>query len=296
MAGNKRTRAALLALVAGISCGHLVDPVLPGDAEQFVAPSVYTQWWAMVEQCSGLRGRLEDVQWFSVPGQLSNPDNSSEPVEGYWSAASNRIVLNSDDTLDGRIVRHEMLHALVRVKGHPRSAFLQSCGGIVSCPPACVSDAGPPPAPDPATPRVAPAAIEVTSEVSVISPSSSTQASFGTFTIFAHNPFPHPIVVLLSKSPGVDIARTYGYGIIRTVSGGAVSSADLAFDIGATYFAAGETKRDMFDLAIVPIASPSVGTFPGIGRDGIALPPETYSFRGDYGGHSAPDITTILNR
>ena len=59
---------------------------------------------------------------------------------------------------------------------------------------------------------------------------------------------------------------------------------------------AGETKRDVFDLAIVPVGSPSVGSFPGIGSTGIALPPSTYSFEGDYGGTFAPDITRIMNQ
>jgi hypothetical protein len=296
LATSKPIRATLLALVAGLSCGHLVDPALPSNAERFVPPPVYEQWWAMVEQCSGLQGSLESIQWFAVPDQLTDPANPSDPVEGYWSAASNRIVLNGDDTVAGSIVRHEMLHALVRSKGHPRSQFLENCGGVVSCPPACVSDAGSPPERDPATLRVTPASLEVTSEVAVLATSTSSQPSFATFTIFAHNPFPYPVIVVLPNIPGATAPRTFRYGIIRTVSGGGVGSSNLALDIGATYFAAGETKRGVFDLAIVGIPSPSVGAFPGIGSDGIALPPETYLFQGDYGGRAAPDITTILNQ
>lgn len=296
LGANRGIRAALLALVAGVSCGHLVDPALPGDAEQFVPPPVYTAWWAMVEECSGLQGSLESIQWFSVPGELSDPSNPAEPVDAYWSAASNRIVLNSNDTVAGNIVRHEMLHALVRSKGHPRSQFLEKCGGIVSCPSGCVADAGAPPQPDPATPRVSPDVLEVTSDVAVVSPSTATQPSFAQFTILAHNPFAYPITVVLPGNGTGGAARTFRYGIIRTVSGGGIGFSDQTFDIGATYFAAGETKRDVFDLAIVPVLSPSVGKFPGIGSEGIALPPETYLFQGDYGGHAASDITIILNQ
>jgi hypothetical protein len=293
---RKGMRAALFAVVAGLSCGHLVDPALPANAERFVPPPVYQQWWAMVEGCSGLEGSLESIQWFSVPEQLWDPSNPADPVEGYWSAASNRIVLNSNDTAAGGIVRHEMLHALVRSKGHPRSVFVEKCAGVVTCPAACVSDAGAPPPPDPATPRVSPAELEVTSEVAVVSPSTSAQPSFAQFTIFAHNPFPYPIVVVLPGNAPGSPAKTFRYGIVRTVSGGGIGLSDFAFDIGATYFAAGETKRDVFDLAIVPVGSPSVGTFPGIGSTGIALPAETYLFQGDYAGTFAPDITRILNQ
>jgi hypothetical protein len=249
----------------------------------------------MVEECSGMQGALGDVQWFSVPEQLWDPANPADPVEGYWSAASNRIVLNSNDTIDGGLVRHEMLHALLRGKGHPRSAFLQNCAGIVSCPPGCVSDAGALPQIDPATPRVTPAEIDVTSEVAVVSPSSSGEPSFAQFTVLAHNPLSHPVVVVLPDKPG-GISSTFRYGIIRTVSGGGISSSDLALDAGSTYFAAGETKRDVFDLVIAPAPSPAIGTFPGAGSTGIVLPPETYQFSGDYGGHFAPDITRIMNQ
>jgi hypothetical protein len=272
-----------------------VDPPLPGDAQQFTPPPVYVQWWAMVEECSGRQGSLGSVEWFAVPEQLWNPANTSEPVTGYWSLASNRIVLNSNDTVDGGVVRHEMLHALIRAQGHPRSAFLQKCGGIVSCPSACVQEAGAPGSPDAATPRVTPADVEITSAVSVLSASSSSHPSFGTFTIFAHNPFTYPVVVVLPDRPG-GIPATYQYGIIRTVSGGGVGSGDLAYDIGAAYFAAGETKRDVFDFAIVPITTPSIGKVPGMGSGGIGLPPETYLFSGNYGKHSATDITIVLNQ
>jgi hypothetical protein len=293
--GLTAVRRAFLALVAGLSCGHLVDPSLPGDAERFVPPPVYERWWAMVEECSGRQGSLEAVAWYAAPHQLQNPSNPAESVEGYWSAGSNRIVLNSNDTIDGAIVRHEMLHALIRTPGHPRAAFLQGCAGVVSCQPGCVRDAGPPPTPDATTRRVSPAEVEVSSAVLVVSPSSSAQPSFATFTISAHNPFPYPIVVVLPDAGG-GIPTTFSYGIIRLVSGGGLGAGDLALDIGATYFAPGETKRDVFDLVIVPIENPSIAGIPGIGSVGISLPGGTYSFSGDYGRHTAPDITTILNQ
>ena len=102
-----KTGAAVLALLAGISCGRLVDPPLPADAALFVPPPVYARWWAMVEECSGLRGSLDKIQWYSAPEELSNPDNSGDRVEAYWSRASNRIVLSRNRTIDGAVVRHE---------------------------------------------------------------------------------------------------------------------------------------------------------------------------------------------
>jgi hypothetical protein len=287
-----KTRPAILALVAGISCGRLVDPPLPADAHRFVAPPVYTRWWAMVEECSGLRGSLQGVEWYSAPEELSNPDNSGDRVEGYWSRASNRIVLSRNRTIDGAVVRHEMLHALARSEGHSRRKFLQDCGGVVSCPPSCVRDAGAPAPWGPGTATVAPSQLQVTSAVSPASPGSRIDGGLATFTISVRNPFAYPVVVQL-PNPGGGVATSYRY-TIRQVPGGVLSSGNLAFDIGVMHFAPGETKRDVFDFVVVPIPAPSYGAISGIGA-GITLPPGSYLFRGEYGGHSATDLSVQLN-
>jgi hypothetical protein len=156
----------LFALVAGVACGHLTDPPLPGNALVFHPPEVYAKWWAMVESCSGLTGSLASIQWYSTLGELHDPNDNDATIAGYWSLAGNRVVLTTSDTIAGGVVRHEMLHALLRSAGHPRSAFLQACGGIVYCGQECVRDAGPPASPPNGTPTVAPSELEVTSVVS----------------------------------------------------------------------------------------------------------------------------------
>jgi hypothetical protein len=115
-----------------------------------------------------------------------------------------------------------------------------------------------------------------------------------TFTITVRNPFPHPVIALLPSKIGSGLGSSYRFSF-RQLSGAGVASGDLAFDIGVTYFAAGEAKRDVIDFAVVSGASPSIGAIPGLGSDGIALPPGTYSFRGDYGGHFAADLSVVLS-
>lgn len=286
-------RAAILALVGGISCGHLVDPALPIDAEPFSPPPVYSRWWSMVESCSGISASLDAIQWYAAPGPLTNPDNPSESINGYWSAASNRILLDFNDTINGGVVRHEMLHALLRVAGHPRRAFLDSCGGIVSCGVACVSDAGPAPTHDASIARVSPGALEVTGEVSPPTPSASTDGGLGTFTISVRNPLPYPVVVLLPDGAGGGVARSFQYGISQ-YSGWSVSSADLALDPSITFFKPGETKHDVFDFLILASPRPPNSRISGLGENGIILPAGNYTFRGDYGGNRAPDRGVVL--
>lgn len=116
---------------------------------------------------------------------------------------------------------------------------------------------------------------------------------FGTFTISVHNPFQHPVLVVL-PNPSGSVATSYRFTISK-IPGGGVSSGELALDPGLTYFSAGEIKRDVIDFLVLAIASPSIGAIQGLGPAGIALPPGTYSFRADFGGHSALDLSVVLN-
>jgi hypothetical protein len=88
---------------------------------------------------------------------------------------------------------------------------------------------------------------------------------------------------------------SYGYAM-RESAGGGVTSGDFAFDTGITYFAAGETKRDVIDFFVIPPDFPSYVGPPGLGASGIALPPGTYSFQGDFGGKAAAALTVVLSQ
>jgi hypothetical protein len=289
----RKLPVAILAFVAGISCGGLTDPALPPDAQLFVAPPVYARWWAMMESCSGLRGSLDQISWYSTPSPLQNPENAEEYIEGYWSRASNRVVLISNDTVDGGTVRHEMLHALVRTGGHPRAMFLQKCGGLVDCGLDCIREGGPA-APVPSgTPNVFPTDMEVTSDVSPANPSALIDGGLATFTISVHNPFSHPVVVVLPRRTADISLTSYRFDFRRSIGGG-VSGTNLVLDVEVIQFAAGETKRTVVDFAVAPIAAPGIGVVHGLGVRGVALPPGTYSLRGAYGGKFAPDLSVTL--
>src|SRR5262245_7972265 len=132
-------------VIGAAACRELVDPPLPAGAEAFVAPSEYGLWWTLTEACANRTASLSDVSWYVVRGARMIRDGG-KTVSGYWSAASNRIVLAEDAAQTGAVVRHEMLHALLQTGGHPRTAFLENCGGVVSCGEDCVRDAGPAPA------------------------------------------------------------------------------------------------------------------------------------------------------
>jgi hypothetical protein len=127
----------LMIILAAVACVEPAAP-LPSNSQRFTAPPVYQLWWSMVQACSGHTGNLAAVEWYVVPGADSISDGS-EGVAGYWSSSDNRIVLIGSGEFNGPLVRHEMLHELVRVDGHPRSEFVRRFGTHRTTPWSCSS-------------------------------------------------------------------------------------------------------------------------------------------------------------
>jgi hypothetical protein len=262
---------SLVAAVVGFSaCRDLVDPDLPQNAEPFSPPPVYARWWAMTEACSGLSGGLASVSWFVVPG-VSTVLLNGTPVEGYWSLASNRIVLAGAGKLTGAKVRHEMLHALIKARGHSRAKFLADCGGVVTCAEACISDAGPPPAPDPAAIQIGPEPLEVRVDVEPTTPSRAVEDGFFAVIVSVRNPRMSPVVVQLPPLPIAGGSRTFSYDLAGQSV--VLSGNEFALDPSVSVFAAAETKRHVFDFMI------------GNDLASRTLPPGTYAVQAGYGGH-----------
>ena len=63
---------------------------------------------------------------FTLPGHAG-------PFFAVWYSDGNRIVLVKQAVTWNIGVRHEMLHALLRVGTHPREYFLDRCRGVVYC-------------------------------------------------------------------------------------------------------------------------------------------------------------------
>jgi hypothetical protein len=237
-------RTAMLLLIVG-ACSSIVDPGLDPRAVPFQPPPVYARWWSMVESCSGLHGSLSEVSWYQVPGS-ETVAYSGDEVAGYWAHNTNRIVLGGEAALDGSVVRHEMLHALVRQpKGHPRQYFLDRCAGLVVCSSNCLADAGPAPAIDASVPRVSSEVLKLFVSVEPDHPSTAIEGGVFQVVVSATNPNPYAIVV--TPSPG---AQNHTFFYTFTGPSGGITGSVVALDASLTYYAAGETKRQYFDLSI----------------------------------------------
>jgi hypothetical protein len=262
--------------IAGTACTELLS--LPAGSERFEPPPEYQLWWSMTESCSGLRGSFADIAWSSVPGVNALPGNDEH--QGEWIEQGNRIVLAGAHKLDGGLVRHEMLHALARVNGHPRLEFLERCAGIVVCAAECISDAGPAPIPSAGTPMVEATALDIGVEIEPIPTRLSRFNGAFALVVTAHNPANHAVIVQLPPEGGDNLGVSFQY-LIGSDSTGEVGGYDVAHESGATFFRAGETKQEAFDLRI------------GNSYEGN-YPPGKYTARGVFGTNDTPAVPFTL--
>lgn len=223
-------------LIALAGCADLVAPKYPAAGRALVhLPIQYGTWWKMTEACSGLHGNLDAVSWYTVPvDSLGSFEFEGSEDYGIWFEDGNRIYLAADAVDNGRTVRHEMLHALLRSGGHPIEYFVTRCGALAPCGPACgLSE----------TTRGVPAdAPQIPSESLSVNmslapagaPAESIDSGWVTITITATNARPEPVWVAADPSFGYVFAHTPG-----TYAGAngprwaflAGESRSLAFDI-----------------------------------------------------------------
>ena len=121
------TLLALAAMFAG-GCSHEPTPVLPDGAVAFTAPAAYVTWWDKTSQCSELSGNMGRVEWYVVPDVATFATEQGEKV-GIRVKTGDRIqiVLAGQYQMHEMVVRHEMLHALLREPGHPDLYFTDKC-------------------------------------------------------------------------------------------------------------------------------------------------------------------------
>ena len=113
-------RAPLVALATLLgACGF--DPA---GSQAWEPPEVYREWWAATEACSGLSGDYDRVEWMIVPGESF--ECGSGRCVGHWDPG-HKIFIASDWQAHEMVVRHEMLHELMRRSGHPNPPFGNGC-------------------------------------------------------------------------------------------------------------------------------------------------------------------------
>jgi hypothetical protein len=279
MSSPERRLATAICLALALFGSACAEFALPAGSESFDPPAEYRLWWSMTESCSGLRGSLSDIDWFVVPGVEALPGTQNQ-YAGQWLEHQNRIVLAGKSQFDGGLVRHEMLHALVRASYHPRAQFLERCAGYVFCANECTKDSEPAPVPPVGTPVVSPNTLEIGIELQPAPLNPSNFGGYFTLIVTAHNPANHAVITDLSPPPGL---RGISFSYVLTTNDGHASNGSNfteAYDREETYFRAGETKRTVFDLFVGDYLRGGVGpgSYAAYGYFGDAISPSPAMF------------------
>jgi hypothetical protein len=159
--------------------------------------------------------------------------------------------------MNGQVVRHEILHALIRHNGeieHPAGFFLDKCGGVVDCPRACIetSEGREAPAIAPRSASVLTISMKVDSSVSQ---SHSADFTYVPVTLRAQNSLGEAIRVELAEFNGY--IRSFGLDVATppTLPSANWSRNAYSVDPRAGYFEPGEIKQWVFDLYIPKTAT-----------------------------------------
>lgn len=138
---HRPRRLAIVALACAGACSPPTAPFPEGAVRFRPNDFMYRRWWAQLEACTGRRGSYDAVRWYRAPGDTAFRIPGRPGVySGAWYSRGNRIVL-VQQALDWPAgVRHEMLHAVLRVGDHPREFFRERCGTLVNCADGACSD------------------------------------------------------------------------------------------------------------------------------------------------------------
>lgn len=125
-----RSACSVLGSLALSGCAALApsQAVMPEGAVPVAAPAVYREWYQRTEACSGRTGNLDAVQFYVVPG-VETFETRDGPQVGVWigEGGSHRIVIAGNYQGHEMVVRHELLHTLLRQTGHPEEYFVSRC-------------------------------------------------------------------------------------------------------------------------------------------------------------------------
>lgn len=130
---NRAIRSAVFALglsVLAAACNstspHEIS--LPVGAVEIAAPAVYQEWHAKTQSCSGRTGNFSTLKFYVVPGVDAFPTYGGAKV-GEWvtDGSSSRIVVAGNYRDHEMVVRHEILHSILKSDGHPPEYFVNRC-------------------------------------------------------------------------------------------------------------------------------------------------------------------------
>lgn len=104
-------KQALMVCLTVLGCG--VPVTGPETASDFVPPEIYREWWKETEECVGVEGNFNRINFFVVPSKTWYVSAIDQDVWGLWIEPHD-IFLSHTVVGKKRFVKHEFIHDLTR--------------------------------------------------------------------------------------------------------------------------------------------------------------------------------------
>ena len=127
---TRKNAIGILMLASALALGgcselmSLDEPLEYPDAVGYFDRENFRQWWNELEGCSKLSRNLDGVGFFYVSAETLPSALHGIRTLGQYFPQSNRIFVVASAKSDRQVIRHEMMHALLRDEsGHPPMYF-----------------------------------------------------------------------------------------------------------------------------------------------------------------------------
>lgn len=98
----------------------------PVNARRMAPPAIYRTWWSQVEACTEVAAEFDRVDWYEAD-EILNTDEETRHI-GAW-LPPHAIYIQKRYVLSESGVKHEIVHELLRTRGHELPLFAE-CAGL----------------------------------------------------------------------------------------------------------------------------------------------------------------------
>lgn len=117
----------LILLLFLVACDSTITA--PANSQRLEITAEYRTWWGEMESCSGIQSNIDAVAFYVVAGM--DRETGAAGRTDWDNSGHVQIVLDSLFLHSAFVVKHEMVHALIRQKGHPDYYFRGVCGNLI---------------------------------------------------------------------------------------------------------------------------------------------------------------------
>ena len=124
-----KIRTTSLAFVFAVivwGCSDLLmdAPLEYPDGVRYFEDPEFFRWWGELKTCSKLSGDLDQIVFFHVPVKTLASSLHGIRTLGQYFPETQRIFVIDDERTNPAVIRHEMMHALLKDEsGHPPKYF-----------------------------------------------------------------------------------------------------------------------------------------------------------------------------